>query len=284
MIKIEKYAEMDAIITAFDQGHLGLVVLTSAPGLGKTNAGQGLTSTHRISGHLTPLKLYILLHENRTKNIWIDDIHRLTADRDMRNLLVQLCETTPEKTISWLSSKPLPDGTPETFTTRSHVLITANAIPTIDASKDALASRAHIIQFRPPHAERIARLRQWATHTDIVDHLAAMTDRPVTLRDYAKALEWKDAGHDWKARLDQDHDRLTSADIIEHLKNIKPTRGENERQPWQKLGVSRAKYYRLKKLAKVSRKTSMRLSQTPENGRSERYSGKKAGIVSISRM
>ena len=100
MITITTYQELTDFVTAFARGDLNTLVICSRGGLGKSEEVRRLFyggNVVFIGGHVTPLKLYSILHDGRDKPVVFDEIDGLLADPKHLGLLKQHCETRQPK-------------------------------------------------------------------------------------------------------------------------------------------------------------------------------------------
>ena len=69
MITITTYSELADFVSAFGTDTLNMLVICSCGGLGKSEEARRTLDSRdvvSIGGHITPLKLYEILHEGRT--------------------------------------------------------------------------------------------------------------------------------------------------------------------------------------------------------------------------
>lgn len=146
---IEQYTNM--VINGINPS----LVITGGPGLGKTFLVKkqleeaGLVN-HRhyvvIKGRTSPAGLYYCLYEHQDKIIVFDDCDSVFKDDTATNLLKAALDSYDERTISYISMKPLkgPDGDPlpNSFTFRGKVIFISN----LDQSKidPAIKSRSFV--------------------------------------------------------------------------------------------------------------------------------------------
>ncbi|MFQ5503147.1 MAG: hypothetical protein ACE5EQ_12775, partial [Phycisphaerae bacterium] len=206
MITITTYRELTEFVQAFSDGHLNMLVICSVGGLGKSEEVRRTVGEKEVSfigGHITPLKLYELLHEGKNRPVVFDEIDGLFSNTRHVGLLKQLCETREEKRIMWASSDPRAskiDGGVGYFHTRSHVLMLCNSFAILNANVAALESRANVIRFTPSSAEILAKTRSFGTDEDVIAFLDEFHESVphFTLRTYRRLVEMKNADLDWR--------------------------------------------------------------------------------------
>ncbi len=212
MITITTYSELADFVAAFGNDALNMLVVCSRGGLGKSEEARRVLDEDQIvsiGGHVTPLKLYELLYENRDRKIVFDEIDGLLAATKHVGLLKQLCETRERKRITWASADRRAaeiDGGRGYFHTRSHVLMLCNSFIALSANVAALQTRATVIQFVPSSDEILDKIKTFATDAEIIAFLdqfhQAIPD--FSLRTYRLLEDLKRAGLDWqKYALDE---------------------------------------------------------------------------------
>ncbi len=212
MIRMTTYRELSELIHAFGHDGLNMVVLVSRGGLGKSQeAREALDAADIVSvgGHVTPLRLYQLLHDGQDMKVLFDEIDGLLSNTQHIGLLKQLCETQETKRVAWMSSDKRAseiDGGLGHFFTRSHVLMLCNSIESYNANVAALFSRAVAVLFDPTPLEILDRIKRFGTDHEIISFFErfheGLTD--FSLRSYVRLKELKEAGLDWhKYALDE---------------------------------------------------------------------------------
>ncbi len=182
-----------------------ILIIQSRGGLGKTyNADKILgKSVLKINSHMTPLGLYESAYRNAGKNIWMDDVEDLFNNDKTVGLCKQLCESLPEKEVSYLTSWNIEKSRdlPKKFKTSSKVMMTLNTIQRLkNNSIGALLDRGIIIEFEPADSEIRQYIQSSFKETDeeLLTFLSNL--KHYGLRDYIKCAQLKSAGFDnWKA-------------------------------------------------------------------------------------
>ena len=174
MILIATYGELRDFLTAFFRGTLNMLVIYSRGGLGKSEEARRTLDGNEVSyigGHVTPLKLYELLHDGRDKPVVFDEIDELITNTQHISLLKQLCETRDQKRVMWTSTDPRAakiDGGRGYFETTSQVLMLCNSFTVVNANVGALKTRATLVHFVPSSREILAKIKTFATDDEIV--------------------------------------------------------------------------------------------------------------------
>lgn len=202
VVAVATYRELEHYARAFADGHLNLLMLCGAPGLGKSQCfRRALTSkVCWINGNASALGIYLQAHEHRNQPMVLDDVDGLYRDRQGIRLLKALCQTDKVKTVSWQTAMATRLGIPRQFSTTSKVAIIANQWTALNADVAALEDRGHCLQFAPSALEVHRQAAGWFWDQDVFDFVAAhlhVTDHP-SLRSYVLAWELKTAGLNWR--------------------------------------------------------------------------------------
>jgi hypothetical protein len=202
---VTAYEELRRYAGAFGRGHLNLLILCGAPGLGKSQCVRDAVGPRAcwVDGNATPFGIYLKAFEHRHQPLVLDDVDGLYADRNGTRLLKGICQTAPVKTVSWLTDARTLErrGVPRQFTTTSRVAILANQWDRLNADVAALEDRGHFLHFTPPAVEVHREAARWFWDQQVYDFLAAhlhLVAQP-SLRTYVLAWEQKKAGLDWRA-------------------------------------------------------------------------------------
>jgi hypothetical protein len=201
---VRTYEELDRYVRAFGQGHLGLLVLSGNPGLGKSHELKAALGSEVcvIEGNTTAFGMYLRLHAAADLPVLIDDVDSLYRDRDAVRLLKCLCQTDPIRTISWNSDARtlVKKNIPSQFQTTSKVAIVANEWQQSNKDVLALEDRGHLIHFAPDEAEVHGKVAKWFWDQEVFDYLGErlqLIQQP-SFRHYIAAAELKQAGLEWR--------------------------------------------------------------------------------------
>jgi hypothetical protein len=204
VLRVCTYGELERYSQAFAVGHLNLLLLCGAPGLGKSQCLRRALGNRAcwIDGNATAFGIYLEAYERRHQPIVLDDIDGLYRDRNGVRLLKALCQTEPLKSLSWQTDAQTlaRRRVPRQFTTSGRVAIIANEWHTLNADVAALEDRGHFLLFEPTALEvhrRAADFFRDQTIFDFVGEHLHLMSRP-SLRTYVLAWELKRAGLDWR--------------------------------------------------------------------------------------
>lgn len=111
-----RFDAMHKLVRITAQGDNRAMIISGAPGLGKTHGvDKELANVEgikvvRISGYTRATGVFKTLYKHRHSNcvVVLDDID-VFSDENMLNLLKAACDMREQRTISWLSNRPLED-------------------------------------------------------------------------------------------------------------------------------------------------------------------------------
>ena len=154
-----------------------------------------------VEGHMGSFGLYRQLWAHRDRPVAIDDLDRLYSRSDCLRLLKPLCNSGPVKRITWYSNatRHSPD-VPESFVTRSRVILIANEWHTLNDNVRALEDRAIILSFEPTNLAVHQRVGSWFDDQEVYRLIETILPvaPAVSMRHYVKARALKRAGiADW---------------------------------------------------------------------------------------
>jgi hypothetical protein len=204
---VETYTELEHYARAFADGHLNLLVLTGAAGLGKSQCFHRALSGSVcwIDGNASAFGIYRLAYQHRHQPLVLDDVDGLYQDRRGVRLFKALCQTDLVKTVSWHTAiaSTEPGAIPRQFTTTSKVAIIANQWKTLNADVAALQDRGHCLHFAPSALEVHREAARWFWDQEVHDFVATCLPwlEQHSLRSYVLACELKKAGLDWRQAL-----------------------------------------------------------------------------------
>jgi hypothetical protein len=195
---------LEPYVRAFGAGHLNLLMIFGAPGVGKSRSVRQALGSQVcwIGGQATPFGIYLQAYEHRNKPIVLDDVDGLYADRLGIRLLKALGQTERTKILSWQTAAPTlaRSGIPRQFSTTSRVALVGNDWKTLNADVAALEDRGHLLLFEPSPLEVHRQAARWFWDQEIfdfvADHLHFMAQH--SLRTYCHAWELKQAGLSWR--------------------------------------------------------------------------------------
>ena len=258
-LTVKTYDELRKYVVAFRRKHIGLLIIVSRAGLGKTSITEEeleVEAPLTFNSHITPLSFYQTLAERVGEEkdclVVVDEAEMLFRDAKIKTMLKILCDTRKEKTVKYMSTTPLLKGLPKEVATEAKVIMLINTLTPNDEDIKAIMSRGHLIRFEPSDNEIINYLvnSKWANDKEIRDFIRgyASLSRSLSLRTYVKAVESKKSHLDWESEviteLELDPRLLTIRRLLKTIKN------ESDRvKEWEKLtGDSRATYFRYKKI------------------------------------
>jgi len=258
-LTLKTYDELGKYVRAFRRKHIGLLIVVSRAGLGKTSLVEEELEVEAplvFNSHVTPLSFYQALAERTAEEkdclIVIDEAEMMFQNAKLKTMLKLLCDTRKEKVIKYMSTTPLLKGLPKEIISEAKVVMLINTLVPSDESIKAIMSRGHTINFEPPDSEIFNYLNtgNWAEDKDIIAFIKGFSplSRSLTLRTYVKAVESKKSKLDWEAEiineLELDHRLLT----IQRLFKNYAKNGVRLSKWIEETGEGQATYYRYRKI------------------------------------
>lgn len=204
---VRTYAELQKYARAFSSGHLNLLLVLGAPGLGKSRVIRQALGAEGcwIDGNASPFGIYMAAYEHRGQPIVLDDVDGLYREKQGVRLLKSLCQTEQVKTLSWETNAPAlaSRSIPRRYTTTSRLVLIANRWHSANEDVAALEDRGHIIHFDPSALEIHLNAAQWFWDQEVFDFVGSHVHlmKQHSLRVYYLAHERKLAGLDWRQEV-----------------------------------------------------------------------------------
>lgn len=242
--------ELQDVARAFTKGKLNLLVVVSDGGLGKTTTIQSALRKdkhghHVITGHITPLQLYIESYEHKNELIILDDVDGLLRNGTIIALMKQLCDTTTVKTMQYHTTREL--EVPSIFKTSSKVILLLNKVPTDNPNVMAFLSRGIFVNFIPNPNEIFSELKTFAKDKNIIKFIEKniRTLSSINFRVYKHASSLKQAGLNWEKYLLEEFKLRDDEEIAVQITDTRKPYIERV-QLWKAMtGKSQASYDRL---------------------------------------
>lgn len=258
-LTVKTYNELRKYIKAFSRKNIGLLIVVSRAGLGKTSITEEeleIEAPLIFNSHITPLSFYQILAERTEEEkdclIVVDEAEMLFRDAKIKTMLKILCDTRKEKVVKYMSTTPLLKGLPKEIHTEAKIIMLINTLNPSDEDIKAIMSRGHLIKFEPSDNEIMNYLMNsaWANDREIEGFIKGFSNlsRSLSLRTYVKAVESKKSCLDWEAEVINELELDPRLLVIKRI--IKNHRNENDRiAEWERqTGSSRATYFRYKKI------------------------------------
>lgn len=208
-ITVRTYQEFIDDVQRFKNSHFRFLIVLGNPGISKTQ------TIHRILGNCmiysggrpTAYQFYCDLYFHRNEFVILDDLTpKFYMDHVTNSMLKILTDSVETKIMQWNTAKTNHDesNVPASFATKSRVVIIANDWESVGKHIQALESRAYMVHFAPTMQEIHHQVAKggWFKDQEIYDwiweHRYLMDE--LDMRLYAKLLEQKQAGADWKSR------------------------------------------------------------------------------------
>lgn len=205
------YEELEKRVILFDKGVYNVLFVIGDHGQGKTRMVEkhlGKKAQWLAGGNLTAYKLYMYLYKHRDKTFVLDDMDQLYSDATSVRLLKSLTQTEEVKTVGWMSKSYELEkmDIPESFQTRSRVVIVLNKWQSVSKHVEALENRGLLVEFEPTFDELMKELRRWFKDKQMLDFVVRHRDliKSLNFRDLIIAKKAKDMGDDsWDHCLKQ---------------------------------------------------------------------------------
>lgn len=244
---------------AFAAGHINLVILVGARGLGKSRAVRKVLGTDVcwIEGNASPFGIYRQLYHHRDQIVVIDDVDSLHADKNGVRLLKNLCQTEPVKRISWqTAAKGLEkERIPREFATTSRTVIVSNDWRSRNQNTAAVEDRGQVLLFRPTALEVHQKVGEWFEDNEVYDWIGGrlhLIHEP-SMRLYYRASELKRGGLDWKRVIPESIGDQRTRLVLELLSDESFQTQEQRAQAFTNLGGGcRATFFNYAKRLRVA--------------------------------
>ena len=161
--QITTYDHVSRLYRSWAGGHLPFLAVVGRSGTGKTHEYEDLlvaVSHHLFRGRTSAITLYQEVKDRPNQAIVFDDVRELLRDSSCLDLMKQLCDTRPRRTIRWRTRGLLDQD--RQFCCSSNVLVVMNWVPKKDPDVDAILDRFDVVEFAPTKKEIIARMRLFA--------------------------------------------------------------------------------------------------------------------------
>jgi len=258
---IKEYDDLRKYVRAFRRRHLGLLIIVSRAGLGKTTLVEEeleVEAPLMLNSHVTPLAFYKMLAERNSEErdclIVIDEAEMMFSNPKLKTMLKLLCDTRQEKVVKYDSTTPLLRGLPPEIHTRAKVVMLINTLEPKDEHIKAIMSRGHLISFQPTDSEIFNYMDDsvWADDKEIIKFIKGYSNlsKAMSLRTYVKAVEAKKSDLDWRAIVLNDMELDQRLLVVQRLLENKTIKNEAKRvEEWERLtGGSKSDYYRFRKM------------------------------------
>ena len=206
-LTLKSYEELNALVQAFAEGKLNLVILVGTAGVAKSQTVRNRLGGRScwIEGNATSFGIYQKLYQHRNQPVVIDDVDSLYSDKAAVRMLKCVCQTDSIKSVAWNSASAslAAEGIPRSFETTSRLMIIANDWKTLDANVAAVQDRGHLVFFEPTPEEVHLHVANWFWDQQIfnwfADHLHLISEPSMRL--YIRASGLKESGLDWVKAL-----------------------------------------------------------------------------------
>ena len=152
-----------------------------------------------VSGSATSAKLYEELFRYRDLPVVFDDLSSVYRNRELMSMLRNLCDTDEVKVIHRIKMRKDNDPLPDSFSTKSPVIIITNQI---EIKKTlALCSRFTVLHFNPSVTDILNSAEGWFKDEEIKDFIEDLLPyvKRLNFRKLNRMSEFKEEGiRDWR--------------------------------------------------------------------------------------
>lgn len=195
-----KFRTLEQIVHGVGRGHLSGCIVSGPGGVGKTEtvertlqAAMGLSDDEReqddlrakrkemgertwtkVTGHMSPMAMYELLYEHRSKEdiVIFDDTDSVFADQKSLNLLKAALDTRRFKVLSW-GTKSQALEVPQSFRFEGQIIFLTNKVLTGEHFK-AMLTRIHHCDMTLTAQEVLYRIKDLAP---VIEHWSATLEQ-----------------------------------------------------------------------------------------------------------
>jgi len=264
-IVLQEYEQLATYLQSFARGDFDLLLIIGRSGTGKSEAVKstlGLSGSSKrasqhssvlyVEGHMGSFGLYRQLYAHRDQPVVIDDFDRLHTRVDCVRLLKPLCNGAPVKRITWFSNATVHSSDlPESFTTKSRVVLITNDWRSLNEDVRALEDRAIIIDFAPSNATVHRYVGEWFEDREVYDLIGQVVETAplLSMRHYIKGRSLRRAGlADWRQTVLQ---MVLGDPVLSAVARLQTVACDGESDRVERFtsmtGRSRATYFRMKK-------------------------------------
>jgi hypothetical protein len=180
------YHELADHVSLVKSGFTKSLFVRGSPGTGKThNIERYLKGEDyiKVGGHISSLRLFKLLYENRSgKIILLDDLDGMASDKTSLGILKQALDTNDSK-VSWDTTREI--GL-KSFKFTSSLILCLNKIPSDDGFK-ALMDRSDNIEVRFSYSEILGIMSEIARLPRKVKDMELSPEERATLVDFIRS-------------------------------------------------------------------------------------------------
>ena len=158
MATLTTYSHVEHLLQTFSSGVYDFLILEGDAGIGKSRFVSNFLEESdiyhvKIQGKITAIQFYETLYTFQDAIIVLDDIPTSASMYDFWNLLLQVCQSEPVKTVNWKTRGKLAEGIPSQFETTSRIVYLCNDWHAKNTYAPALESRGFHVKFHPTSEE-----------------------------------------------------------------------------------------------------------------------------------
>lgn len=204
-IKIKTYKELNEELSAFNKGHIKLLIIEGESGIGKSFLSDKLIEEPLVfRGHTTPFRFVQKLYETPDCCVIIDDVLSFLKNKQNVGLMLQLCELNEVNDIYHDTTRTYKGSDfPSPYQSYHNIIVIINSLGEIkDPSLRAVLNRGVKIDFCPDRDEIYSQMGDLPDR-EIVKFMAEYRgiSRRFDFRLYKIAKTRKEAGLSWEKFL-----------------------------------------------------------------------------------
>lgn len=194
--------------------HANALMVRGGGGTGKTwTVRETLTrkeiAFETLKGYSTPLALFNLLYQNRTKLIVVDDCDNIFSDVVGLNILKAVLDSYPVRTVCWNSTGSAPDVS--SFNFEGQVIFISNmGLDKISSHMQAVLTRVLVLnmdltsdqvlqqigQIRKHSYKNSTEEERYRVYTFLKQHISEIPN--INFRHYTKGMDLLLSGRNWR--------------------------------------------------------------------------------------
>jgi hypothetical protein len=210
---VTHYERLYRLVKSWAEGHTQNLAIIGRGGIGKSHSYEILKMGMTIfRGRTSAIKIYETVKDAPDTPIVFDDIQALMKDADCRDLLKQICDRNPSRTVRW-KTRAIGAGE-NSFQCTARVMIALNGIPKRDEDIRAILTRFDAIHFEPTKTEILGVMLKMAKDPKDVEIFASQPIMP-NLRTLQLWEGWRSSPY-----IDPVEELLSMFEVSEDIKQM----------------------------------------------------------------
>lgn len=253
-IPVKTYAEFRRYIQRFAEGKFPFLMIIGSTSIGKTETIKEVIPKSIVcDGTLSAFEFFKALGGNLDWTFVLDDLPPKCYRDEMLSLLKALTNSTSTSPDGNVVRYTKASVDPQSFTTKTRVILLANSWENIDPNVKALEARGITLLFNPTNYEVHKQVANWFHNQEVYDYM--YESLPLIgrnqMRFYTTAAQLKRAGMDWKTALLGMFESDKAEQVLLQLQNQEMSHRQRAAEFARLLGCSPRTYWRIKKRLEV---------------------------------